>query len=305
MLADGHGNAVWLGSRDCSLQRRHQKVLEEAPAPGLPERAGGRGRRALRRGVPADRLPGRRHLRVPGRGRRLLLHRDEHPRPGRAPGDRDDGRDRHRAPRASGSHRAKRSPSRRPTSPAAATPSNAGSTPRTRRPSRRRPGRITRLGIAGRPRRPRSTAMSAPGAVVPPYYDSLIAKLIVHGATRQEALARLRVALAEMRVEGIATNLPLHRRIVDDAGFVDRRRRHPSPGGCPEAWRRQRDRKRAPRQPARHERASLRGARRDRPADAAADLVACARGGDLAGGARSGAGRQQPARELHGTAAPA
>ena len=54
---------------------------------------------------------------------------------------------------------------------------------------------------------------------MPPYYDSLIAKLIVHGATRQEALARLRVALNEMLVEGIATNLPLHRRIVNDMGF--------------------------------------------------------------------------------------
>ena len=51
---------------------------------------------------------------------------------------------------------------------------------------------------------------------MPPYYDSLIAKLIVHGATRADALARLRVALDEARVDGIATNLPLHRRIVDD-----------------------------------------------------------------------------------------
>ena len=58
------------------------------------------------------------------------------------------------------------------------------------------------------------------GTVVPPYYDSLIAKLIVHGATRPEALARLRVALDETRVEGIATNLPLHRRIVADPGFA-------------------------------------------------------------------------------------
>ena len=62
--------------------------------------------------------------------------------------------------------------------------------------------------------------MSAAGTVVPPYYDSLIAKLIVHGATREEALARLRVALDEARVEGIATNLPLHRRIVADPGFA-------------------------------------------------------------------------------------
>jgi acetyl-CoA carboxylase biotin carboxylase subunit len=53
---------------------------------------------------------------------------------------------------------------------------------------------------------------------VPPYYDSLIGKLIVHGATRAEALARLRVALSEMRIEGVKTNLPLHRRILADSG---------------------------------------------------------------------------------------
>jgi acetyl-CoA carboxylase biotin carboxylase subunit len=56
--------------------------------------------------------------------------------------------------------------------------------------------------------------------VVPPHYDSLIAKLVVHGASRSEALARLKVALDEMRIEGISTNLPLHRRIVVDPGFA-------------------------------------------------------------------------------------
>ena len=55
---------------------------------------------------------------------------------------------------------------------------------------------------------------------MPPHYDSLIGKLIVHGATREEALARLRVALDETRVEGILTNLPLHSRIVADPGFA-------------------------------------------------------------------------------------
>jgi acetyl-CoA carboxylase biotin carboxylase subunit len=58
------------------------------------------------------------------------------------------------------------------------------------------------------------------GYRVPPYYDSMIAKLIVHGVTRDDALARMRLALAEMRVEGIATNLPLHREIVREEGFA-------------------------------------------------------------------------------------
>ena len=58
------------------------------------------------------------------------------------------------------------------------------------------------------------------GYRVPPYYDSMIGKLIVHGATREAAIARMRQALDEMRVEGIATNLALHRQLVRDEGFA-------------------------------------------------------------------------------------
>jgi acetyl-CoA carboxylase biotin carboxylase subunit len=58
------------------------------------------------------------------------------------------------------------------------------------------------------------------GYRVPPYYDSMIAKLIVHGSSRADALDRMRLALAEMQVEGIATNVPLHRAIMRDEGFA-------------------------------------------------------------------------------------
>ena len=84
ILADKHKNARLPGRARLLDAARHQKIIEEAPAPGIRAQADREDRRALRGGLQEDRLPRRRHLRVPVRERRVLFHRDEHPGAGRA-----------------------------------------------------------------------------------------------------------------------------------------------------------------------------------------------------------------------------
>ena len=218
VLADSHGNALWLGSRDCSLQRRHQKVIEEAPAPGIDI--------ALIRAVGERCAQACRQIGYCGVGTFEFLFEDgafyfiemntrlqvEHPVTEMTTGI-DIVQQQLRVAR--GERLAITQADIECRGHALECRINAEN-PGTFAPS---PGLIGEWVLPGGYGVRVDTHVGA-GCRVPPYYDSMIAKLIVHGATRDDALVRLRVALEEMRVGGIATNLPLHRQIVQDAGFA-------------------------------------------------------------------------------------
>ncbi len=214
VLCDNHGRALWLGARDCSLQRRHQKVVEEAPAPGISTSAiaaiGERCAQACRQ------------IGYRGAGTFEFLYEDglfafiemntrlqvEHPVTEMTSGI-DIVAEQIRI--AQGLPMAFEQSDIAVTGHAIEVRVNAED-PETFVAS---PGRVDVWSPPGGPGVRVDTHLYA-GARVPPYYDSLVAKIVAHGATRDEALRRLRQALAEARIEGIATNLPLLRRIADD-----------------------------------------------------------------------------------------
>jgi acetyl-CoA carboxylase biotin carboxylase subunit len=221
ILADQHGNTVHLWERDCSLQRRHQKLVEESPAPNLPESVRQEICAAAVRLISAagyynagtcEFLLDRQHrfyfIEVNARiqvehpvtelvtgidlvkqqiriaaGERLGFRQEDVPRRGSAIECRINAED-----------------------------PDAGF-----RPS---PGTVTRWEPPGGPG-VRLDSHVVTGYRVPPHYDSLVAKLLVHQPSRAEALACMRRALAEFTVEGIQTTLPLHREIFSHSSFQD------------------------------------------------------------------------------------
>jgi len=219
ILADTHGNVVHLGERDCSLQRKHQKVLEEAPSPALNakerQRIGDIGCSAIKK------------LGYRNAGTLEFLYQDgefyfiemntrlqvEHPVTEAISGV-DIVREMIRI--AAGAPLSFRQEDVTISGHAIECRINAENA-MTFRPS---PGVVTEYHAPGGLDVRVDSALYA-GYRVPPHYDSLVAKLIVHGGTRNECLMRLRRALEEFVIGGIETTIPLHARLVSEPDFIN------------------------------------------------------------------------------------
>jgi len=218
VLADEHKNAIFLGERDCSMQRRHQKIIEEAPAPGIARRL-------------IDKIGVRcadacKKIGYRGAGTFEFLFENgefyfiemntrvqvEHPVTELISGV-DIVQQQIRI--AAGEKLAIRQRDLTLHGHAIECRINAEH-PYLFTPS---PGRITAWHPPGGPGI-RVDSHAYTNYFVPPYYDSMIAKVLAFGDTREQALMRMRIALSEMAVDGIMTNIPLHRELLTDARFV-------------------------------------------------------------------------------------
>jgi acetyl-CoA carboxylase biotin carboxylase subunit len=218
VLADAHKNAVFLGERDCSLQRRHQKVIEEAPAPDLPAK--------LRDKIGERCVDACRRIGYRGAGTFEFLFEDgefffiemntrvqvEHPVTEMITGVDIVQEQIHIA---AGEKLRMRQKDIQLRGHAMECRINAED-PYRFTPS---PGKITSYHPPGGPGI-RVDSHVYQGYTVPPNYDSMVGKVIAYGASREQAMSRMRIALSEMVVEGIQTNIPLHRELLNDTRFI-------------------------------------------------------------------------------------
>lgn len=219
VLGDGKGHAIHLGERDCSMQRRHQKVLEEAPAPGITAE--------LRKDIGDAVIKACKDLKYRGAGTFEFLYQDgcfyfiemntriqvEHPV----------------TEMITGIDLIKEQIKIASDIPFTLTQEQIyfqghaiecrinAEDAKTFMPS---PGKITLLHQPGGPGI-RFDSHIYSSYTVPPNYDSMIGKLISYGKTRAEAMARMRNALDEIIIDGIKTNIELHHRILNNRGFID------------------------------------------------------------------------------------
>ncbi len=217
IIADSHGNAVHLGERDCSMQRRHQKVIEEAPAPGITEEQ--------RERIGARCVKACQEIGYHSVGTFEFLYQDdefyfiemntrlqvEHPVT-----EMITGIDlvREQLCVAAGEKLSFKQEDIEIRGHAIECRINAED-PKTFMPS---PGLINLFHAPGGPGVRIDTHIYN-GYKVPPYYDSMIGKLITHGQDRDAAIARMKNALTEIVIEGIRTNVPLHQEIFQHAAF--------------------------------------------------------------------------------------
>jgi acetyl-CoA carboxylase biotin carboxylase subunit len=218
VLADAHKNAVYLGERDCSLQRRHQKVMEEAPAPDLPAK--------LRDKIGERCVEACRRIGYRGAGTFEFLYEGgefffiemntriqvEHPVTEMITGVDIVQEQIHVA---AGEKLRLRQKDIQFRGHAIECRINAED-PYRFTPS---PGKITSYHPPGGPGI-RVDSHVYQGYTVPPNYDSMVGKVIAYGATREQAMSRMRIALSEMVVEGIQTNIALHRELLNDTRFM-------------------------------------------------------------------------------------
>ena len=218
VLADEHGNVIHLGERECTIQRRHQKLLEEAPSPVISKK--------LRDKMGAVAVKACKEIGYTSAGTfEFLLDEDgsfyfmemntriqvEHPVTEMVTlADIV----RNQIKIAEGENLGYKQEDVQIVGHSIECRINAED-PEKFTPS---PGKITAFNLPGGPGVRVDTA-AYPGYVVPPHYDSMIAKLIVHARTRELAIARMRRALEAMVVEGIKTTIPLHLRIMNDEKF--------------------------------------------------------------------------------------
>ncbi|MBT8140964.1 MAG: acetyl-CoA carboxylase biotin carboxylase subunit [Gammaproteobacteria bacterium] len=217
ILADEHGNAIHLGERDCSMQRRHQKVIEEAPAPGITEEQRAR--------IGELCVQACKNIAYRGAGTFEFLYENdefyfiemntriqvEHPVTEMITGV-DIVQQQLRI--AAGHPLEIKQEDIKIRGHAIECRINAED-PDTFAPS---PGKINTWHPAGGPG-VRVDSQAYTGYVVPPFYDSMIGKVIVHGDNRLSAIYKMRMALSEMVIDGIKTNIPLQRRLLNDAAF--------------------------------------------------------------------------------------
>jgi acetyl-CoA carboxylase biotin carboxylase subunit len=219
ILADTHGNALWLGGRDCSMQRRHQKVIEEAPAPGIDrkliakigERCADACKKITYRGAGTFEF-------LYENGEFFFIEMNTRVQVEHPVTEMITGIDivQEQIKIAAGQKLSFRQRDIVFRGHAIECRLNAED-PFKFTPS---PGRIQSWHMPGGPGiRVDSHAYS--GYMVPPNYDSMIGKLIAYGATREQAIRRMRIALSEMVIDGIQTNVPLHRELMLDSKFVE------------------------------------------------------------------------------------